>query len=112
MKRSTLFARILEFVPKLEKKEEFIRVVKNEVLPILKKQHGFLEILPFVPKIKNEKAVTISLWVDKKDAERHETEWFPRVQEIVKPLMTTPISVKTYVVETSICEHFEKALVA
>ncbi len=30
-----MFARIQEFVPKLEKKEEFIRVDKNEVLPIL-----------------------------------------------------------------------------
>jgi len=107
-----MFARILEFVPKLEKKEEFIRVVKNEVLPILKKQHGFLEILPFMPEIKNEKAVTISLWVEKKDAERYETEWFPKVQEIVKPYMTTPISVNSYTVETTICEHFEKALVA
>ncbi len=35
-----MFARILESVPKLEKKEEFIRVLKNEVLPILNKQHG------------------------------------------------------------------------
>jgi len=33
-----MFARILEFVPKLEKKEEFVRVIKNEVLPILNKQ--------------------------------------------------------------------------
>jgi quinol monooxygenase YgiN len=44
-----MFARILEFVPKHEKKDEFIKVMKNDVLPILKKQTGFLEILPFVP---------------------------------------------------------------
>jgi len=29
-----MFARILEFVPLMEKKDEFIRVVKKEVLPI------------------------------------------------------------------------------
>ena len=44
-----MFARILEFIPKVEKKEELFKVVRNEVLPILKKQPGFLEILPFVP---------------------------------------------------------------
>jgi hypothetical protein len=37
-----MFARILEFVPLMEKKDEFLRVVKKDVLPILKKQDGFL----------------------------------------------------------------------
>ena len=45
-----MFARILDCEVKLEKKEEFIKVVKNEVLPILRKQTGFLEILPFFPE--------------------------------------------------------------
>jgi hypothetical protein len=107
-----MFARILEFVPKLEKKEEFIRVVKNEVLPILTKQHGFLEMLPFFPEIKNEKVIAISLWTEKKDAERYEREWFPKVQEILKPYLTTPVTFKYYMVETTLCEHFEKALAA
>jgi hypothetical protein len=107
-----MFARILEFVPKLEKKQEFVRVIKNEVLPILNKQHGFLEMLPFFPEIKNEKAITISLWTEKKDAERYEREWFPKVQEILKPYLTTPVTFKHYMVETTLCEHFEKALAA
>lgn len=107
-----MFARILEFVPKLEKKEEFVRVVKNEVLPILTKQHGFLEMLPFFPEIKNEKVITISLWTEKKDAERYEREGFPKVEEILKPYLTTPITFKYYMVETTLCEHFEKALAA
>ena len=107
-----MFARILEFVPKLEKKEEFVRVIKNEVLPILNKQHGFLEMLPFFPEIKNEKAITISLWTEKKDAERYEREWFPKVQEILKPYLTTSITFKYYMVETTLCEHFEKTLAA
>lgn len=107
-----MFARIAEVVPKLEKKEEFIRVIKNEVLPILKKQQGFLDILPLFPENKNEKMITISLWAEKKDAERYEREWFPRVEEIVRPYLTTPVNFKPYTVETTLCEHFEKALVA
>src|SRR5437868_5386166 len=84
-----MFARVLEFTPKMEKKEEFIRVIKNEVLPILKKQTGFLEILPFFPEVTTEKALTISLWADKKNAEKYEREWFPKVQEILKPYLVT-----------------------
>ena len=108
-----MFARILEFEVKLEKKEEFVKVVKNEVLPILKKQTGFLEILPFFPeKMREEKVITISLWNTKADVERYEKEFYPRVFNIVKPYLTTPINVTYHTLETVLCEHFVAALTA
>jgi quinol monooxygenase YgiN len=107
-----MFARLLEFVPKMEKKEEFIKVMKNEVLPILKKQTGFLEILPFVPEMPTEKALFFSLWTEKQYFERYQKDWFPKVEEIVKPYLTTPMTLKLYMLETQLCEHFEKAVVA
>jgi hypothetical protein len=107
-----MFARVVEFVPKYEKKDEFIKTIKNEVLPILKKQVGFLDILPLFPEMKDEKAVYITLWAEKKDAERYHKEVFPRVEEIVKPFRTNPITWKLYNVETTLCEHFVNALAA
>lgn len=107
-----MFARILEFVPKYEKKDEFIKLIKNEVLPILQKQTGFLEILPFLPEEKTEKMIIISLWTEKKQAEVYVREVFPKVEQIVKPYLTTPITWKPYAVETTLCEHFEKAMAA
>ena len=107
-----MFARIFEFIPKLEKKEEFVKVLRNEVLPILKKQPGFLEILPFEPEKKTEKMITITLWAEKRDAERYEREAYPKVEGIVKPYLTTPVTCKHYNVETSICQHFVEALTA
>ena len=107
-----MFARIVEFIPQLEKKEEFVKVLRNEVLPILNKQPGFLEILPFVPETNTEKMITISLWAEKRDAERYEREVYPRVAEIVKPYLTTAITFKHYVVETSVCPNFMEALTA
>jgi hypothetical protein len=88
-----MFARILDFEVKLEKKEEFVKVVKNQVLPILKKQTGFLEILPFFPeKMREEKVFTI--------------------YDILKPFVTTPVQVNYYNLETTLCEHFAEALAA
>lgn len=107
-----MFARMLEFVPKMEKKEEFVRVIKNEVLPILKKQTGFLEILPFFPDVPTEKARIVSLWTEKKDFERYEKDWYPKVDAIVKPYLVTSITSHYYVLETTLCEHFEKAVAA
>lgn len=107
-----MFARIVEFVPRYEQKDELIKVIKNEVLPILKKQPGFLDILPLFPDVKNEKAVHITLWMDKRDAERYERETFSKVEEMVRPFLTTPITWKLYNVETTLCEHFVNALAA
>ena len=51
-------------------------------------------------------------YLKRKDAERYEREWFPKVEEILKPYLTTPITFKYYMVETTLCEHFEKTLAA
>ncbi|MFZ0135514.1 MAG: hypothetical protein WAK89_00520 [Candidatus Sulfotelmatobacter sp.] len=108
-----MFARILDCEVKLEKKEEFVKVIKNEVLPILKKQTGFLEILPLFPeKMKEEKVITISLWTTKADAERYEREFYPKVLNILKPFLTTPVNVNYFKLETTLCEHFVEALAA
>ncbi len=107
-----MFARIVEFIPKLEKKEEFVKVIRNEVLPILKKQTGFMELLPFFPETKNEKVIAVTLWTEKGNAERYGREVFPKVEEILKPYLTSPITYKLYNVETTLCEHFVQALAA
>ena len=105
-----MFARILDCAVKPEKKEEFIKVVKNEVLPILRKQSGFLEVLPFFTgQMNEEKVITISLWATKADAERYEKEFYPKVHEIIKPYFTTSIVVRPYTVETTLCQHFVEA---
>jgi hypothetical protein len=111
-RKTIMFARIVEFIPKLEQKEQFVKVLHNEVLPILKKQTGFLEILPFFPETKTEKMITIGLWAEKRDAERYEREMYPKVEGILKPYLTTPVCFKYYNLETSLCEHFVAALTA
>jgi heme-degrading monooxygenase HmoA len=108
-----MFARILDFEVKPEKKEEFVKVVKNEIVPILKKQIGFLEILPFFPeRMRDEKVITISLWTTKSDAERYEREFYPKALDILKPFLTTPVGVNYYKLETAVCERFVEALAA
>jgi len=107
-----MFARIVEFIPKAEKKEELIKVLRNEVLPILRNQSGFLEILPFLPESPADKTFIVSLWAEKRDAERYEQSLYPKVAEIVKPYLDTPITFKHYAVETSVCPIFMEALTA
>lgn len=108
-----MFARILSFDVKLEKKEDLVKALKNQIVPILKKQNGFLEILPFFPeKMREEKVCTISLWATPSDAERYEREIYVRVHDILKPFLTSPIDVKNYHLETTVCERFVETLAA
>jgi quinol monooxygenase YgiN len=97
-----MFARILEFSAKMEKKDEIVKVVKNEILPILKKQNGFLEVLPLFPETRNDKIVAISLWNEKKDIEKYDREVFPEVAKMLKPYLTAPIAIRPYTVVTKL----------
>jgi heme-degrading monooxygenase HmoA len=112
-RRTVMFARIIEFEVKPEKKEEFVKKVKNEVVPILRKQVGFLEILPLFPEnVREEKVMSISLWATKPDAQRYERDIYPQVQEVLRSYLITPSTAKPYVVETTLCEHFVETLTA
>jgi heme-degrading monooxygenase HmoA len=108
-----MFARILAFDVKLEQKEEFVKIFKSQVLPILQKQNGFLEILPFFPeKTTEEKVYCVSLWTTKQDADRYAKETYYRVYDILKPFLTSPVWVNCYRLEATLCEHFVQALAA
>jgi quinol monooxygenase YgiN len=107
-----MFARIVELAPKAEERESVVNVLRKEILPILKNQPGFLEILPFTPEIKPEKMIAVTLWTDKKDAIRYEREVYPKVEAILKPYLAEPIVCKFYHVETALCQHFVAALAA
>jgi hypothetical protein len=72
-----MFARILEVTPKLEKKDELISTIRQEILPILKKQPSFLELLPFKPEIAQDPFFVVSLWTEKRDIERSIEQVFP-----------------------------------
>jgi quinol monooxygenase YgiN len=109
---SPMFARILEIAPKLEKKDELIKTVRQEILPILKEQPGFLELLPFVPENVNEKYIAITLWSEKHVAEKYVKEVFPKVEQILKPFLTAPVMFRMYTVETTLCQHLVEALTA
>jgi hypothetical protein len=96
-----MFARIVEFTPKPEMKEEIVNVIRKEVLPILKKQQGFMEFLVFAPETKTEKWIAVTLWA---------REGYPKVEGILKLYLVGPAICNYYNVETSLCTHLVEAL--
>jgi len=110
-----MFARVVEYIPKMQRKDDLIKMVRQEVLPILKKQPGFLELLPLIPENENDKFLTVGLWADKEQAEKFmKSEAFMKIEQKLKVFLDTPTSytIKNFHVETSVCEHLVEALTA
>ncbi|HXX02004.1 MAG TPA: antibiotic biosynthesis monooxygenase [Candidatus Acidoferrales bacterium] len=105
-----MFARILEVTPRMEKKDEFIKTVRQQIHPILKKQPGFLEMVPLIPEAADAKWIALTLWTEKHHAETYLREVYPKVEQIMKPFLVGEALFRTFNVETSVCEHLVEAL--
>jgi heme-degrading monooxygenase HmoA len=100
-----MFARKLEFDLVLNKKDEFLRKVRDEVLPILRRQDGFIDLLGLTNEIKVEKALMISLWESREHALEYDKKVFPKITNMLKPYLMSPFVVTPYMVETTVSEH-------
>jgi hypothetical protein len=109
-----MFTRFLQFEIKNDKQNEFLKFTKNEIIPILKKQPGFVELLPFFPENWDDKKVyTFSLWNKKSDVERFEREWYPKVLDMMTPYLAYKPIVRYYELESSLlCKEFAHTVAA
>ena len=107
-----MFARTLELTVKAEKKPEMIQTAKAEVLPILHKQIGFVQVVALENEVELNKAFVMTLWHTKVDAERYERDTFPKIKQILEPFLMVPPVTKFYTVEESLSERLICSMVA
>ena len=107
-----MFARFLEFTVKPDKKPEFVKKMKEEIFPILKKYHGFFDLVPLEVETEFTKFYAISFWHEREDMEKYTKEHFPKVKAMVEPYLTAPIIVKHCTVDETIPKKFFAAAVA
>src|SRR5512135_2099432 len=100
-----MFARKLDFDIKLEKKEELVRKLHDDILPMLKKQVGFFDLVMLFDEIKPEKVMIISLWENKKNAEKYQNDVFPKINDMLKPYLITPIVMTPHNVEARVSQR-------
>jgi hypothetical protein len=100
-----MFARhiTLQLKPNFEK--EFPIVFEKDIMPVLRRQKGFLEELLLVTPFKNE-AVAISLWEEKEYAEAYHKQVYPELSKIIAKFVEEPPVVKMYEVEYATYRKF------
>ena len=99
-----MFARFIELNIKPEKKTEFVKTLKEQIVPVLKKNAGFFDLIPLQVEIAPTKFFAISVWKSKTDAEKYEKEFYPTVKQILEPFLTAAPVVTFCTVEETVRE--------
>ena len=85
-----MYARTVRMELKPNSVAEFTRLLETDVIPALRKQHGFKDEIAFVPTDGKE-AVAISLWEEKENADIYNRVTYPEVlRTLAKVIVGTP----------------------
>ncbi len=108
-----MFSRHIETTVKPEKLRELSNAVKTDILPLLHKQPGFIDLVQLIADDDSGRVISISFWKTKDDAERYEREQFTTVLNRIKPFLLTPTpKVTTFNVDTSTVHHIAAGMAA
>src|SRR5580692_2881680 len=80
-----MFTRVVEINAKSGKASELAKAIQDKVLPILKKQTGFMDETVLVSDTEPNRIIGLSFWNSKEDAERYHREAYPKVNDVLSP---------------------------
>jgi len=90
-------ARSVRFDIAIDKNEEFHKIFRNDVLPLLKKQDGFKDELLLVD---DQHVLAISVWNNMDSARKYESTIYPQVDKTLRPVMFGKPTIDTYRYDT------------
>jgi quinol monooxygenase YgiN len=96
-----MFTRVVEINAKSGKANELANTIHEKVLPILKKQTGFVDETVLVSDAEPNRVIGLSFWNSKEDAERYHREGYPKVNELLSPLLENTPVIRTFNVQAS-----------
>ena len=96
-----MFTRVVEITSKSGKAKELSNTINEKVLPILKKQTGFVDEAVLVSDTEPTRILGLSFWNSKEDAERYHREQYPKINEMLSHLLDTAPVIRTFDVHTS-----------
>ena len=96
-----MFTRVVELTTKPGKNKQLSDTIKDKVLPILKKQKGFVDETVLVSDKEDNRVLSLSFWNSKEDAERYQREQYPAIHEMIRHLLEVEPVVRTFNVDSS-----------
>ena len=96
-----MFTRVVELTSKPSKAKELSDTINEKVVPILKKQRGFVDETVLVSDLDPTQVLGLSFWNRKEDAERYHREQYPQIQDTLKHLLEADPVIRTFDVQAS-----------
>jgi len=96
-----MFTRIVEITTKPGKNRELSETITDKVLPILKKQKGFVDETVLISDKDDNRVLGLSFWNTKEDAEQYHRTEYPKVRETLQHLLDAEPMIRTFEVHTS-----------
>ncbi len=96
-----MFTRIVELTTKPGKNEQLSATINERVLPILKKQKGFVDEMVFVSDKEDNRVVGLSFWNTREDAEQYHRTEYPKVHDAIRSFLDAEPMIRTFEVHTS-----------
>jgi hypothetical protein len=95
-----MFARKVSMRLKDDAAGPFIQKIEDEIIPLLRKQKGFLDELTLIPHGGKE-VHSYSFWECSQDAETYDRTAFSEVTNLLSGLIDGPVRIHTYMVANS-----------
>ena len=96
-----MFTRTVEVTSKSGKARELANIINDKVLPILKKQKGFVDETVLVSDTEDNRVLSLSFWNTRDDAEEYHREHYQKVHEMVRHLLEGEPMIRTFDVHIS-----------
>lgn len=96
-----MYTRVVEITSKSGKARELCNLIEEKVVPILRKQTGFVDETVLVSDTEANQVVGLSVWNSKEDAERYHREQYPQIHESLKHLLEAEPVIRTFDVQSS-----------
>ena len=96
-----MFTRTVELTTKPGKARDLTTLINDKVLPILKKQAGFVDETLLVSDVESNRVLALSFWNSKEDADRYQQEQYPAIHEMVRHLLEAEPVIRTFNVDSS-----------
>ena len=96
-----MFTRIVELTTKPGKNKQLSDAINDKVLPILRKQKGFVDETVLVSDKEDNRVLSLSVWNTREDAEQYHRAEYERVHEMLRHLLDAEPVIRTFEVHTS-----------
>jgi heme-degrading monooxygenase HmoA len=96
-----MYTRVVEVTAKPGKARELSRTISDKVITLLKSQPGFVDEITLISDQDPDEITAVSFWKTREDAERYQSETFPKVNDLIRNHVDGTPQVRTFDVDYS-----------